>query len=57
MNMHLKADRNPSDKFKRDGAKYVCNTCKEKFFSKGDVEACFDGHVEGQASGEAEKTG
>ncbi|MBF0443620.1 MAG: hypothetical protein HQK54_17065 [Oligoflexales bacterium] len=39
------ADRVKSDKFKRDGAKYVCNKCKKKFFTREEVEKCFDSHV------------
>ena len=54
MNMHLKDDRNPSNKYKRDGAKYVCVKCKQKFFSKGDVEACFDGHDGSEATAKKE---
>ena len=46
MSMHLKDERVPSNKYKRDGAKYVCANCKAKFFSKSDVEACFDAHNE-----------
>jgi hypothetical protein len=44
MSMHLKEERVKSDKYKRDGAKYVCVKCKAKFFSKGEVEACYDKH-------------
>jgi hypothetical protein len=44
MSMNLKDDRVPSEKFKREGAKYVCKKCKAKYFSKGDVEKCYDSH-------------
>ncbi len=44
MSFHLKDDHVKSEKFKRDGAKYICKKCKNKFFSKGDVEACYDAH-------------
>jgi hypothetical protein len=30
--------------FKRADAKYVCTVCAQKFFTKGDVEACFLAH-------------
>ncbi|MFK7872784.1 MAG: hypothetical protein AB8C84_06370 [Oligoflexales bacterium] len=42
-------------KFLRDGAKYVCKTCKKKYFSKSEVEACFDSH-EGASSSEEESS-
>lgn len=44
MNMNPKNDKEPSEKFKRDGAKYVCKTCKQKFFTRDDVEKCYDSH-------------
>lgn len=31
-------------KFFRDGAKYVCAKCKQKYFTKIEVEKCFDSH-------------
>lgn len=31
-------------KFFRDGAKYVCAKCKSKFFTKMEVEQCYDSH-------------
>jgi hypothetical protein len=31
-------------KFFRDGAKYVCDICKQKFFTRVEVEKCFDNH-------------
>lgn len=31
-------------KFVRQDAKYACNHCKAKFFTRDEVEACFDGH-------------
>lgn len=30
--------------FYRDGAKYVCHHCHEKYFTKNEVVKCFDGH-------------
>lgn len=33
-------------KFIRQGAKYECATCHQKYFTKDDVETCFDGHPE-----------
>lgn len=32
------------EKFLRDGARYVCRNCNAKYFTRGDVIACFDGH-------------
>ncbi len=34
-----------SDAFFRDGARYVCNGCQVKYFTRGEVEACFAGHT------------
>lgn len=31
-------------KFERSGSKYVCEVCNEKFFTKAEVEACFEAH-------------
>lgn len=31
-------------KFHRDGAKYVCEYCSEKYFTKNEATACFDKH-------------
>ncbi len=31
-------------KYFRDGAKYVCKVCKKKYFTKVEVEQCFDSH-------------
>jgi len=45
MSLHLKDDRVKSEKFKREGAKYVCVNCKKKFFGKEEVEKCFDSHA------------
>ena len=33
-------------KYLRDGAKYVCKKCKQTFFSKVEVEQCYDSHNE-----------
>jgi len=41
------APRKPKDrtkKFFRDGARYVCNECNAKFFTKNEVEACWEQH-------------
>ena len=53
MSMNLKDDRVKSHKFCRDGAKYVCAKCKNKFFGKEDVERCYDAHD----TAEEKKTG
>jgi hypothetical protein len=45
MSMNPKDEKVKSDKYKRDGAKYICVKCKAKHFSKDDVEKCFDGHA------------
>ena len=41
-----KVDKDSKDgkKYFRDGAKYVCGQCKKKFFTKEDVENCYDSH-------------
>ncbi len=44
MSMNPKDEKNKSEKYKRDGANYVCKKCKAKFFSKDEVEKCYDGH-------------
>jgi hypothetical protein len=44
MSMNPKDEKNKSDKYKRDGAKYICTKCKAKHFSKDDVEKCYDSH-------------
>ncbi len=31
-------------KFTRDGARYVCKKCKQKYFTKVEVEQCYDKH-------------
>lgn len=33
-------------KFRRDGARYICRDCKEKFFTRNEVIACYDSHDE-----------
>ena len=33
-----------SEAFYRDGARYVCNGCQAKYFTRGEVEACFAKH-------------
>jgi hypothetical protein len=47
MSMNPKDEKEKSVKFKRDGAKYVCTKCKAKYFTKDDVEKCFDSHIDG----------
>lgn len=42
--MNPKNEKEKSEKYKRDGAKYVCAKCKAKFFTKPEVEACYDSH-------------
>ena len=44
MSMNPKDEKNPSDKYKRAGAKYVCKNCGAKFFTKSEAEECFDSH-------------
>lgn len=46
MSMNPKPEKDPSPKYKRDGSKYVCPKCKAKFFTKEEVEKCFDSHGE-----------
>lgn len=29
-------------KFFRDGARYVCRCCKKKYFTRNEVESCYD---------------
>ncbi|MEY4630403.1 MAG: hypothetical protein RIQ81_523 [Pseudomonadota bacterium] len=36
--------KDPNKKFFRDGAKYVCAVCRAKFFTKIEVESCWDKH-------------
>jgi hypothetical protein len=33
------------EKYFRDGAKYVCRKCKNKFFTKLEAEKCHDSHT------------
>jgi hypothetical protein len=40
----------PSKKFEREGAKYVCIVCHKKFFERVAAEKCFDGHAGGSAA-------
>ena len=44
MSMNPKDEKKKSDKYTRDGAKYVCKKCKAKYFTKGEVETCYDSH-------------
>ena len=37
-------DPKKEEKFYRDGARYVCRSCKGTFFTKSEVEGCFDKH-------------
>jgi hypothetical protein len=30
--------------FHRDGARYVCNGCQERYFTRQEVVACFEKH-------------
>ena len=42
-----KAAKKPRDntkKFFRDGARYVCADCQAKYFTKSEVEKCWDSH-------------
>jgi hypothetical protein len=36
--------------FYRDGARYVCSECNEKYFTRVEVQACFDKHAVPAAS-------
>jgi hypothetical protein len=44
MTQSTKPANQKNEKFKRDGARYVCVKCKAKYFTREDVEKCFDGH-------------
>ena len=44
MSMNPKDEKKKSEKYTREGAKYVCKKCKAKHFTKGDVEQCYDSH-------------
>jgi hypothetical protein len=44
MSMNPKNERVKSEKYKRDGAKYVCVKCKGKHFDREAAEKCHDGH-------------
>jgi len=48
MSMNPKNEKIKSDKYKRDGAKYICSKCKGKHFSREDAEKCFDSHAAGE---------
>lgn len=39
-----KAARDRTVRFERQGSKYVCVKCKSKFFTREDVEACYNAH-------------
>lgn len=47
---NVRARGRPRTEFKktfiRDGAKYVCSYCRKNYFTKGEVEACFDTHFD-----------
>lgn len=43
----------PKGKFHRDGAKYVCNKCLATYFTKLEVEKCFDSHQQAAAENAA----
>lgn len=38
-------NRNMQKMFFRDQAQYVCNNCKSKYFTKVEVEKCFESHT------------
>ena len=44
MSMNPKDERVKSEKYKRDGAKYVCIKCKAKYFTRKEAEDCYDSH-------------
>lgn len=37
-------NKDPNKKFFRDGARYVCSVCRTKFFTKLEVEGCWEKH-------------
>jgi hypothetical protein len=37
-------NKDPNKKFFRDGARYVCSVCRTKFFTKLEVESCWEKH-------------
>ncbi len=39
-----KKPRDKTKKFIRDGARYVCAVCNEKYFTKNEVEDCYNAH-------------
>ena len=41
----LKKLRDKTKKFHRDGARYICQECSGKYFTRDEVEACWDGHA------------
>jgi len=38
--------KDDSEKFFRDGAKYVCRGCSKKYFSRDETLTCFDSHAQ-----------
>lgn len=38
------AKRSGQKPFFRDGARYICTACKKKYFTKNEVEDCYDSH-------------
>ncbi len=46
MSMNPKEEKVKSEKYRREGAKYVCTKCKAKFFGKDEVEKCYDSHTD-----------
>jgi hypothetical protein len=44
--MNPKNEKVKSEKYVREGAKYLCTKCKAKYFSKDEVEKCYDSHPE-----------
>jgi len=49
MSMNPKNERIKSHKYRRDGAKYVCSKCKEKFFSRTEAEEHWDKNHENES--------
>lgn len=45
MTYNLKEDTVKSEKYRREGPRYVCKNCKAKYFAKFEVEQCFDSHA------------
>lgn len=55
---YMKYKRKPGQKpFSRDGARYVCNACNNKFFTRSEVERCFERHPIDESAPSGDKAG